>query len=350
MEADTRTKLEDVLERAEESGCICLSEMSDLARDLELSDDDAERLSDEIENRGLVISDDCGRSDAQPGPSYGNGDLAGATSDALALFMRDIRRFPLLSKDEEVELAKRIEQGDLEAKERMINSNLRLVVSIAKKYQGHELPLVDLIQEGIFGLIRAAEKFDYRKGYKFSTYATFWVRQAIQRGLANKARTIRVPVHIGQRERKVARVQRELSVKLGRDPSEDELAEAAELTPQEVHEARDAPRTITSLDRPVGEDEGSELGDLLPSDEPSPDEEVDIALRQEVLRNVIARLPERERQVIELRFGIDGEEPTPLRETGRRLGLSSEGVRKLEAQALRRLADERELDAVRDAA
>ena len=343
-------RLDGLLDRGEQLGCVNLSELSDVVRELDLSDEEAGELTEEIDSRGLEVSDDCGKADAEPGPSYANGDMAGATSDALALFLRDIRRYPLLGKDEEIELAKGIEHGDLDAKERMINSNLRLVVSIAKKYQGHELPLIDLIQEGIFGLIRAAEKFDHRRGYKFSTYATFWVRQAIQRGLGNKARTIRIPVHIGQRERKIGRTQRELAIKLGRDPTDEETAEAAELTVAEIHEARDAPRTVTSLERPVGEDEGTELGDLLASDERGPDEEVDIALRQEVLHDVLARLPERERRVIELRFGIEGGEPTPLREAGKRLGLSSEGVRTLEAKALRRLAGERELEGLREAA
>src|SRR5919199_6632082 len=156
---------------------------------------------------------------------------AGAATDALELFLREISRYPLLTADEEVELAKRIEQGDLEAKERMINSNLRLVVSIAKKYQGQDLSLLDLIQEGILGLIRASEKFDWRKGYKFSTYATFWIREAIQRGIANKGRTIRIPVHIGQRERKIARAERELAVELGRAPTDEEISQRAELEP-----------------------------------------------------------------------------------------------------------------------
>jgi RNA polymerase primary sigma factor len=232
----------------------------------------------------------------------------------------------------------------------MINSNLRLVVAIAKKYPGHELPLIDVIQEGTFGLIRAAEKFDHRRGFKFSTYATFWIRQTVQRGLSNKARTIRIPVHIGQRERKIARAERALSIDLGREPTEEELAVAAELTVEEVEEARDAPRTVTSLERPVGKDEGSELGDLLPSAGPTPDEEVDVALRQDVLRSAVERLPDLEQRVIELRFGIAGDEPTPLRETGRRLGMSSERVRKLESKALNRLASTRELEAFREAA
>jgi len=350
MEADSRARLDGLLEKGQSAGCVNLSELGDTVRDLDLSEDEAERFNDEIDSRGLDISDDCGRAEAEAGPAYANADVAGATSDALALFLRDIRRFPLLSAEDEVRLAKAIEQGDLGAKERMINSNLRLVVSIAKKYQGQDLPLLDLIQEGIFGLIRASEKFDYRRGYKFSTYATFWIRQAIQRGLANRARTIRIPVHIGQRERKIARAHRELVVKLGRDPTDAELMEATEITPEELQQTRDAPRIVASLERPVGEGGGSEFGDLLPSDEAGPDEEVDISLRKEVLRAIIARLPEREREVIELRFGIEGAEPTPLREAGRRLGLSSEGVRKLEAQALRRLAAEREIEALRDVA
>ena len=350
MERETRTRLDALLDRGEEVGCVNLSDLSDVIQDLDLDAAEADEVRDEIDRRGLDVTDDCAREDADEVTTYDNDDLAGSTSDALALFLRDIRHHPLLTREEEVELAKRIEQGDLQAKERMINSNLRLVVSIAKKYQGHELCLIDLIQEGVLGLIRATEKFDHRKGYKFSTYATFWVRQAIQRGLANKARTIRIPVHIGQRERKIARAQRELAVELGREPTDEEIAVKAELTPDEVREAREAPRTITSLERPVGEDDGSQLGDLLPSEERGPADEVEIGLAEDAVKSAIAKLPERERQVIELRFGIESDEPTPLREAGRRLGLSSEGVRKLESQALRRLAGERELEALNPAA
>jgi len=329
---------------------VNLSELSSFVQGLDLNDEEAEEVDDEIHSRDLKVTDDCARADALEDTFYGNGDLAGVTSDALALFLRDIRQYPLLTKEQEAELASRIELGDLEAKERMINSNLRLVVSIAKKYQGDELALIDLIQEGIFGLIRAVEKFDYRRGYKFSTYATFWIRQAIQRGLANKSRTIRIPVHIGQRERKISRARRELALQLGRDPTDEELSAKAEVTQREIDEIRDAPRTVTSLDRPVGDDESSQLGDLLPSNERGPDEELEIALRGETLRSAVARLPDRERQIIELRFGIDHDEPATLRETGRRLGLSSEGVRRLETHALKRLAGERELEALRSAA
>jgi RNA polymerase primary sigma factor len=345
----SRPELAALVSRGEEVGCVNLSELSELAQSLELSDEEIEGVQGQLEARGIELSDDCGRADAES-TRYENGDLAVQTTDALQLFLNEIRRYPLLTAAEEVELAKRIEAGDLEAKERMINSNLRLVVSIAKKYQGRELSLLDLIQEGIFGLIRAAEKFDWRKGYKFSTYATFWIRQAIQRGLANKSRTIRIPVHIGQRERKIARAARELAASLGRDPTDEEVARAAEIPVEQVEEVRSAARTVTSLDRPVGEEEETALGDLLESGAVGPEEEVSVNLAEETLRRTIADLPEQERNVIRLRYGINGNDPKPLRETGRELGLSAERVRQLESKALRRLAESREIEALREAA
>jgi RNA polymerase primary sigma factor len=353
-EADVRpgspdARIQELLTRGEEDGCIQLSELDELLQELELGEAESQELHERIERRGIELSDDCGRTGAEA-TRYLNGDMANTTTDALQLFLNEVRKYPLLTAQEEVELAKRIERGDIDAKERMITSNLRLVVSIAKKYQGQELSLLDLIQEGIFGLIRASEKFDWRRGYKFSTYATFWIRQAIQRGLANKARTIRIPVHIGQRERKIARAERELSTKLGRDPTEEEVAAAAGITPEEVAEIRAAARTITSLDRPVGEGEETAFGELLPSDAPQPDEEVRLSLEQETLRRAVGELPDREREVVKLRYGINGDEPTPLRETGRRLGLSYERVRQLEENALERLAERREIDALREAA
>jgi RNA polymerase primary sigma factor len=344
-----RPEFRALLVRGEENGCINLSELADHARALELGDDELESLHERIEARGIELSDDCGRTDVEV-TSYQPDELAGTTTDALQLFLNELRRFPLLSAEEEVELAKRIEQGDLDAKERMIQSNLRLVVSIAKKYQGQELSLLDLIQEGIFGLIRAAEKFDYRKGFKFSTYATFWIRQAIQRGLANKARTIRIPVHIGQRERKIVRAQRELAARLGREPTDVEVAAEAELPVEQVEEVRAAARAVTSLDRTLGDDGDTALGELLPSDGPDLEEEIEVSLAKETLRKTVSELPEPERNVIRLRYGIDGGEPNPLRETGRRLGLSAERVRQLESRALKLLATRREIDALRDAA
>ena len=346
----TRPEIAALITRGEDrGGCVTLSEVAELAQALELNEDETDALEAQVEELGIDISDDCGREAVEP-THYRNGDLAAATTDALQLFLNEIRRYPLLTKAEEIELSKRIEQGDLEAKERMINSNLRLVVSIAKKYQGQELSLLDLIQEGIFGLIRASEKFDWRKGYKFSTYATFWIRQAIQRGLANKARTIRIPVHIGQRERKIARSWRDLAAKLGRDPTDEEVAADAELPIEQVEEVREAARTVTSLDRPVGEEGETALGDLLESGEPDIEEEVSVNLAEETLRRTIEELPEPERDVIRLRYGINGDDPQPLRETGRRLGLSAERVRQLESRALKLLATRRELEALREAA
>ncbi len=349
QEVTSRPEVVALIARGEERGCINLSELDELVQAIELQEDDVEVIEAQLAAQGIDISDDCGRLGVEP-TTFRNGELAAATTDALQLFLNEIRRYPLLNAAEEVDLSKRIEQGDLGAKERMINSNLRLVVSIAKKYQGQELSLLDLIQEGIFGLIRAAEKFDWRKGYKFSTYATFWIRQAIQRGLANKARTIRIPVHIGQRERKIVRAERDLSAKLGREPNDDEIAAEAELPLDQVEEVRDAARTVTSLDRPVGDEGDTALGDLLEGGEPPVDREVEVSLSEEVLHRTIEELPETERDVIRLRFGLADDDPKPLRETGRRLGLSAERVRQIESQALKRLAMRRELEALHEVA
>jgi RNA polymerase primary sigma factor len=348
-DATTDPRITSLIERSEAQGCVNMSEFCDLVKELELEDGSLDEVHDALDARGLEITDDCGRADVAP-TRVRAGDLATNTTDAMQLFLNEVRRHPLLTAEEEVELAKRIEEGDAAAKERMINSNLRLVVSLAKRYQGQDLPLLDLIQEGILGLIRAAEKFDWRRGYKFSTYATFWIRQAIQRGIANKARTIRIPVHIGQRERKIARTQRELQAQLGRPPTDEEVAEAAEIKVEDIEELRDAARAVTSLDRPIGEEGEAAFGDLLPSDAPEPEEEVDISLRSEALMRALDQLPDREREVVKLRFGMNGGEPTPLRETGRRMGLSPERVRQLEGKALKRLAATREMEGLREAA
>src|SRR5215218_10258100 len=243
-QALAQPEIEALLERGEELGCLNLSEVDDLAKRLEFDDEELDTLHERIDARGIDLTDDCGRTDAtSTRVEFKPEELATSTTDALQLFLNEIRRYPLLTAAEEIELAKRIEKGDMAAKERMINSNLRLVVSIAKKYQGQELGLLDLIQEGIFRLMRAAEKFDWRKGYKFSTYATFWIRQAIQRGMANRSRTIRIPVHIGQRERKIARASRELATELGRPPTDEEIAKKAELSLKEIEEVQDAARS-----------------------------------------------------------------------------------------------------------
>src|SRR5215212_1172625 len=226
-------EIRTLLEKGEEQGCLNLSQFSEFVQEHELDEEQLTHLYEELDTRQIDLTDDCARSATEGESTYVNGDLAVATTDALQLFLNEAGRWPLLTADEEVELAKRIERGDQEAKERMINSNLRLVVSIAKRYQGHDLHLLDLIQEGIIGLIRAVEKFDWRRGFKFSTYATWWIRQAVQRGVANKARTIRIPVHVEQLERRLARVDRELSAKLGRPPTDDEIAAAAKASPEE---------------------------------------------------------------------------------------------------------------------
>jgi RNA polymerase primary sigma factor len=344
-------RIRALIEAGEESdeNCVNLSDFSEVVQELDLDEQGMDALRDELDRRHLNVTDDCGRQRIEPTRVAGD-ELATNTTDALQLFLNEVRRHPLLTADEEVELSKRIEQGDAEAKERMINSNLRLVVSLAKKYQGHDLPLLDLIQEGILGLIRAAEKFDWRRGYKFSTYATFWIRQAIQRGIANKARTIRIPVHIGQRERKVARVERELHGKLGRPPTDEEVAQEAEVSVPEIEEIRDAARAVTSLDRPIGAEGEAAFGDIMPSGDPEPEEEVEVTLRSEALHRALDHLPDREREVVKLRFGVNGNDPTPLRETGRRMGLSAERVRQLEAKALKRLAATREMEGLQEAA
>ncbi len=351
LSSQTLEAIDELAQRgdARTDHCIELSELSEVVDQLELDDDEAQAMHETLEQRGFELRDDCGKT-AERETSYSNGELASQTTDAMALFLREVARHPLLTADQEVELAKRIERGDLAAKEQLVNSNLRLVISNARKYQGLDLPLLDLIQEGILGLIRASEKFDYRRGYKFSTYATFWIREAIQRGIANRARTIRIPVHIGQRERRIDRAHRELMAKLGRDPTDEEVAEAAQLSLREVQDARDAARVVTSLDRPVGEEEETPLGALLESGERTPEEEVEISLRQDAVRHALDRLPEREREVVRLRYGIDGDDPTPLREAGRRLGISAEEVRRLERRALEELAESRELEALRPAA
>ncbi|CAN5603520.1 RNA polymerase sigma factor RpoD [soil metagenome] len=272
------------------------------------------------------------------------------TTDALQTFLNQARHYPLLTKEDEIALAKRIERGDIVAKDRMVNSNLRLVVSIARRYQGQGLPLSDLVQEGMLGLIRATEKFDWRRGFKFSTYATLWIRQAIQRGLENSARVIRLPVHIAQRERRISRVTRELTTKLGRDPTYEEVADAAELLVEEVIDIRKAAQPVTSLDQPVGDDGDASLGDLMADEQLEPEDEVVNRMREETVEKAISELPERERNVVRLRFGLDGEAPTTLRDAGRRLGITAERTRQIEEQALRNLAQSTDLAALRDAA
>jgi RNA polymerase primary sigma factor len=350
MEAGTETRIRELIERGEEQGCLNLSEVAEVIQGFDLEPEDVDAVYERIRAHGIDLSDDCMRVGGREG-SYGHTEFATQTTDALQLFMNEVSKHRLLTADEEVELAKRIERGDQQAKERMINANLRLVVSLAKKYNAGELSLLDLIQEGILGLIRAVEKFDWRRGYKFSTYATWWIRQAIERGIANKSRTIRMPVHVLQRERKLDRVRRELATELGRPPTDEEVAERAKVPLKQLEEVREAARVLTSLDRPVGEEEDATLGELFESGEPDVSETVDVSLREEAVRRAVAELPDPERSVVKLRYGLNGDpDPASIEEVVRRLGMPRDDVKRVESQALKRLSEIREIESLGKAA
>jgi RNA polymerase primary sigma factor len=271
--------------------------------------------------------------------------------DSLQLFLNDIGKVDLLTASQEVELAKRIERGDREAKQHMVEANLRLVVSIAKTYRNRGLPFLDLIQEGTIGLVRAAEKFDYRKGFKFSTYATWWIRQAVARALADKARTIRTPVHVVEKLNKIVRSERMLRAGLGREPTSGEVGRDLDLTSDEVEQIRRSARAPVSLETPVGDDEESEFGHFL-SDENQelPDEAVEITLRNEALVRILSTLGDRERRILELRFGLGGRHPRTLDDVGRMFNVTRERIRQLENQSLKKLRAHADMDHVRGVA
>ena len=332
-----------LLEQSEQVGTIRASDLAEMAETYELTELEQDALLRELDQRGIEIVE-------LPAPQS---EVVAAitapvetTTDALQLFLREAGRHQLLTAAQEVELAKRIERGDMQAKEHMIQSNLRLVVSIAKNYRNQGLPFLDLIQEGTLGLIRAVEKFDWRRGFKFSTYATWWIRQAVARALADKARTIRMPVHIVERLQKINRADRLLWTQLGREPTLEEIADEASLTVQQVLEVRAAARASTSLDAPVGDGDDAVFGDFVAGDDPLPEEAVELNLRSEALRRALAALPQREREVVVMRYGLTGAEPQTLEEIGRRLGLTRERVRQIELESLRRLAGLREMESV----
>jgi RNA polymerase primary sigma factor len=322
------------IDDAEERGAIDESALEAFAIEHELEEDELTALRAELDAREVDLF----------APEPDEAHVAPASTDSLTLFMNAAGRYDLLTAADEVALAKRIERGDKAAKELMINSNLRLVVSIAKRYQGRDLPLGDLIQEGVIGLNRAVEKFDWRRGFKFSTYATWWIRQACQRAIANQSTTIRVPVHVNERRLKLSRTASQLQAKLGREATREELAEAAGLSLQHVDEALDAADAPVSLNASVGSDGDAELGDLF-SDPTAADpaEDAAEALKRQTVQKALARLPERQRRIVELRYGFGGE-TTSLEAIGKELGLTRERVRQLEREALDRL--EHELDGV----
>jgi len=342
-------QLRVLMEHGEELGCVNMSAFTTLLHELELDDDEVAALYETLEEKGIEVTDDCGLPDIEE-TTYDNPQVAAMTSDSLQLFLNEAGRYPLLTAAEEVELAKLVETGDKAAKDRMVNSNLRLVVSIAKKYQGHGLSLLDLIQEGIIGLIRAVEKFDWRRGFKFSTYATWWIRQAVQRGVANKSRTIRIPVHIVEREQKIARAERDLLAQNERPPSDEQIAKKTGLPVKHVREARTAARTVASLDKTIGVDSDTSFGDMVAQDGANIEEAVVVALGEDALHRAIETLPEREKFVIVARYGLGQAEPRSLEQIGREMGITRERVRQIERQALNRLAQEREISAYSPAA
>jgi RNA polymerase primary sigma factor len=303
------------------------------AAEHDLGEDELSDLRTELESRGVELVPEEDDLPAAPAADV-------TTTDSLTLFMNAAGRYKLLTAAEEVALAKRFERGDMAAKDLMINSNLRLVVSIAKRYQGHGLTLGDLIQEGVIGLNRAVEKFDWRRGYKFSTYATWWIRQACQRAVSNQSSTIRVPTHVHERRVKLGRARQRLEAQTGEAPTREQLAAATGIELQHVEEALDVVEASVSLNQPVGSDADGEFGDLVPDDSAAdPVDSAADAVRRRSVRQAVAGLPERERRVLELRFGFEGSTAT-LDEIGRQLGMSRERVRQVERQALTRLEDE----------
>ncbi len=337
-------ELRRLVEACEERGSMLQSDLNELLEPLGLDELELDAVRRELETRGIDLVDDLAEDGPHRRPEPPS--VPETTTDALQLFLREAGRHALLTAAQEVELAKRIERGDREAKARMIEANLRLVVSIAKNYRNQGLPFLDLIQEGTLGLIRAVEKFDWRRGYKFSTYATWWIRQAVARALADKSRTIRMPVHIVERLQKMGRAERYLWTQLGREPTLEEIADEANLPLSQAREVRAAARASSSLDAPIGDGEDALVGDFVAGSDPLPDELVEVSLRAQALSDSLAALPERDRMVVVLRYGLVDAEPKTLEEIGRRLGLTRERVRQIELEALKRLAGLHEMAAV----
>ena len=349
-------ELRELLVEGREQGYLTADHITDALQDVDLTPDQIDNIFMLLADQGIEILEDDVTTTAdardadceQENPAL---DLSVRTpsSDPVRLYLREIGKVPLLTAVQEVSLARRIERRDMEAKRQLIEANLRLVVSIARRHIGRGLSLLDLIQEGNLGLIRAVEKFDYRKGYKFSTYATWWIRQAISRGIADQARTIRVPVHMVEQINKVVYVQRQLIHDLGREPSSEEIAAEMETTPQRVREILRISQEPTSLESPIGDQGDAQLGDFIEDEEATdPLEAVSEILQREDLDQVLSTLTRRERQIIELRFGLAGERPRTLEEVGQIFGVTRERIRQIEAQTLPRLGSHRESQRLRD--
>jgi RNA polymerase primary sigma factor len=349
-----------LVSEGKERGFLTLEEIGRTFEEVELSKEQITELHAHLQESGIdiVASEErpaglieIAGDGAQPAPKKAQIDLTVEPSlDSLRLYLRSIGRVDLLSADQEVFLARRIERGDMEAKQQMIEANLRLVVSIAKGYLGRGLSFLDLIQEGSLGLIRAVEKFDYRKGYKFSTYATWWIRQAVTRAIADKARTIRIPVHMVEKLNRVVHIERQLVQRLGREPRPEEIAFELSMTADEVRDILRMAQLPVSLEKPIGEEEESELGDFVQDEQAvSPFDSATTTLRREDIERALDSLPERERKVIELRFGLKGEQPYTLEEVGRAFGVTRERIRQIENNTLKKLEGLPEAQALRNA-
>jgi RNA polymerase primary sigma factor len=321
---------ETLIASAQETGQLGSEELAVAVDELDLEPAQVEELYGKLEELHIEV--------VQPVEEEAEVDEREVSTEALQLFLKDIGKVDLLTAAQEIELAKRIERGDHSAKQEMVEANLRLVVSIAKRYRNQGLPFLDLIQEGTIGLVRAAEKFDHRKGFKFSTYATWWIRQAVARALADKARTIRMPVHVVEKLNKILRTERKIRAERGREPSSLEIAHELDLTLDEVEQIRRSAQTPVSLEKPVGDDEESEFGHFI-TDElaPQPDEVAEDVLRKEALVKILHTLSERERRVLELRYGLNGEQPRTLDEVGRTFQVTRERIRQIENQSLKKL-------------
>src|SRR6059058_4167137 len=338
-----------LLEAARQTGSLNTTEIALALDELELEPaqiDDFYHALDEMQIEVLEAGAEAEEPSAEPEP-----EVREISTDSLQLFLKDVGKVDLLTAAQEVELAKRIERGDHRAKQEMVEANLRLVVSIAKKYRNQGLPFLDLIQEGTIGLVRAAEKFDHRKGFKFSTYATWWIRQAVARALADKARTIRMPVHVVEKLNRILRAERKLRGAFGREPTSAEIARELEMSTEEVEAIRRTSQAPISLEKPVGDEEESEFGHFLTDENaPLPDEAADVTLRQELLRNILGTLSHRERRVLELRYGLDGQQPCTLDEVGRAFNVTRERIRQIENQSLKKLRALAVTDSLKDVA
>ena len=340
MEARVR----ELIETGKSKGVLTYKEIVEMLGDVELDSEQFDRILDTLSGLNIDVVKDEAIPEANPIPDIAEEEIdisvpeGISIDDPVRMYLKEIGKVPLLTADEEIELAKRMEQGDEEAKKRLSEANLRLVVSIAKRYVGRGMLFLDLIQEGNLGLIKAVEKFDYRKGYKFSTYATWWIRQAITRAIADQARTIRIPVHMVETINKLIRVSRQLLQEYGREPTPDEIARVMNISESKVREIIKIAQEPVSLETPIGEEEDSHLGDFIPDeDAPAPAEAASFTLMKEQLLDVLDTLTPREEKVLRLRFGLDDGHQRTLEEVGREFKVTRERIRQIEAKALRKL-------------